>query len=83
MQPSAFMAAPASGQVAPACQEPMAARLATTLQISQLQLLGRICRRATARTMTRKPIPCRNAAEIPHVTATGPSGRNIASTSLV
>ena len=39
-QPAAFMAAPASGPVAPACQELVAARVATQLQISQLNWFG-------------------------------------------
>ena len=49
------MAAPANGHVAPACHELAAASAATTLQMSQLQRLGRAAPRNTALAISRKP----------------------------
>ena len=65
MQPAAFMAAPARGQVAPASNEPAAANVATTLQISQLNWFECTRPERTAAAMRRNPISCSVAAARP------------------
>ena len=78
MQPSAFIAAPARGPVAPARHELAAAKVATTLQISQLNWFGCTSPRRIARAISAKPSACKAAATGPAQLAIQVWSRNIA-----